>query len=375
MYLCLAGDVALARGIDQVLKYKNNTELYESSVKDARDYIPEEMKAFAKPGRHVDWKYIWGSLLSSALYLHATLRLANLETSITMSLVPQDYEKPVLYKMHPGNIETLKDSRIDFLNIANNHIEDWKGGIKDTIMNLEKADIAFAGAGMNLEEAKTPVTFEVKGSFIMVFSAADVSSGTPLSWKATSTKPGVNVIDLSNAQQVKAYAKFVANATNASNTTTARHVFVILSIHLMSNWGYEIPNYIFYALHYLIDHGRIDLIHGHSSHHFRPVEIYKGKLIIFGAGDIVDDYQIIPSPEQYLPWARLVYYPFYDENNRLQTLVISGYKMDNFKLHDLSSEEMKQVEKKINQICKPFQLTFKKKMLIGKYHKQIVLTI
>jgi poly-gamma-glutamate capsule biosynthesis protein CapA/YwtB (metallophosphatase superfamily) len=40
----------------------------------------------------------------------------------------------------------------------------------------------------------------------------------------------------------------------------------------------------------LID-GGVDVIHGHSSHDLRPVEVYRGRLILYGCGDCIDDYE------------------------------------------------------------------------------------
>ena len=37
--------------------------------------------------------------------------------------------------------------------------------------------------------------------------------------------------------------------------------------------------------------GGIDVVHGHSSHHAKGAEVYKGKLIIYGAGDLLSDYE------------------------------------------------------------------------------------
>lgn len=34
-----------------------------------------------------------------------------------------------------------------------------------------------------------------------------------------------------------------------------------------------------------------DLIYGHSSHHIKGVEVYKGKLIVYGCGDFLSDYE------------------------------------------------------------------------------------
>jgi len=41
---------------------------------------------------------------------------------------------------------------------------------------------------------------------------------------------------------------------------------------------------------------QIDLIHGHSSHHIKGVEVYNGKLIIYGCGDLLSDYEGIQNP-------------------------------------------------------------------------------
>jgi poly-gamma-glutamate capsule biosynthesis protein CapA/YwtB (metallophosphatase superfamily) len=40
-----------------------------------------------------------------------------------------------------------------------------------------------------------------------------------------------------------------------------------------------------------IDTAGIDVIHGHSSHHAKPIEIYRGKLILYGCGDFLNDYE------------------------------------------------------------------------------------
>ena len=33
------------------------------------------------------------------------------------------------------------------------------------------------------------------------------------------------------------------------------------------------------------------MVHGHSSHHAKGFEIYNGKLILYGAGDLISDYE------------------------------------------------------------------------------------
>jgi poly-gamma-glutamate capsule biosynthesis protein CapA/YwtB (metallophosphatase superfamily) len=57
----------------------------------------------------------------------------------------------------------------------------------------------------------------------------------------------------------------------------------------------------------LIDAGA-DLIHGHSSHHPRPIQTYDGKLILYGCGDCIDDYEGIGGYEQFRDDLRLLYF-------------------------------------------------------------------
>jgi poly-gamma-glutamate synthesis protein (capsule biosynthesis protein) len=63
--------------------------------------------------------------------------------------------------------------------------------------------------------------------------------------------------------------------------------------------------------HRLID-GGTDLVHGHSSHHPRPIEVYRGKLILYGCGDCIDDYEGIAGHEEYRDDLRLLYFAAVD---------------------------------------------------------------
>jgi len=66
---------------------------------------------------------------------------------------------------------------------------------------------------------------------------------------------------------------------------------LIVSAHWGSNWGYHPPHGHRIFAHALIEAGA-DIIFGHSSHVFRGIEFYKGRPILYGAGDFVDDYAI-----------------------------------------------------------------------------------
>jgi poly-gamma-glutamate synthesis protein (capsule biosynthesis protein) len=79
-----------------------------------------------------------------------------------------------------------------------------------------------------------------------------------------------------------------------------------VSVHWGPNWGYGVGLNETQFAHRLIDAG-IDIVHGHSSHHPRPIEIYRGKPILYGCGDVINDYEGIGGYEFYRPDLRLLY--------------------------------------------------------------------
>jgi poly-gamma-glutamate synthesis protein (capsule biosynthesis protein) len=57
--------------------------------------------------------------------------------------------------------------------------------------------------------------------------------------------------------------------------------------------------------HKLIDGAAVGLIHGHSSHHVRGIEVYRNKLILYGCDDFLKDYEGISGYPDIIPviWA------------------------------------------------------------------------
>lgn len=82
---------------------------------------------------------------------------------------------------------------------------------------------------------------------------------------------------------------------------------VVVSIHWGSNWGHSIPRDQVRFAHALVD-GGADAVHGHSSHHPRPIEVYRGHPVLYGCGDLIDDYEGIGGHEQYRDDLRLLYF-------------------------------------------------------------------
>lgn len=81
MRLFLCGDVMTGRGIDQALPHPVNPALYESYIRDARDYVHLAEKANGPIRRPVTFDYVWGDALPELERARVDLRILNLETA------------------------------------------------------------------------------------------------------------------------------------------------------------------------------------------------------------------------------------------------------------------------------------------------------
>ena len=289
----LGGDVMTGRGIDQILPHPSEPFIPEFYLNDAREYVKLAEQANGSIPAPVSFSYIWGDALEEWERKAPDVKLINLETSITTS---NDYwqGKGINYRMNPDNIPCLTAAKIDCCSLANNHVLDWGySGLAETITTLKSAQIKTAGAGLNQQSAKTPAIIEVKGKGrAIVFSFGVTTSGIPVSWAADQDKPGVNLLPDLSRQTVQDIHKQVEQVKQTGDV-------VVASIHWGGNWGYEIPLEQIEFAHQLIDHAGIDLIHGHSSHHVQGIEIYRDRLIIYGCGDLINDYEGISGYEAF----------------------------------------------------------------------------
>ena len=300
--LFLCGDVMTGRGIDQVLPHPSQPEIYERYVLDARRYVELAEKINGPIAKPVSFPYIWGDALTELERISPDLRIINLETSVTSS---NDYwqGKGINYRMHPRNIPCLTAASIDGCTLANNHVLDWGyAGLKETLSTLKQAHIKTAGAGANDTEAQAPALFEIPGKGrVILFSFGDVSSGVPYNWKASKNKAGVNVLNNLSKKTIRQIA-------NQVNAVKGKNDIVVASIHWGGNWGYQIPGEHTHFAHGLIDEANVDVVHGHSSHHPKGIEVYRNKPIIYGCGDFLNDYEGISGYEKYRDDLSLMYF-------------------------------------------------------------------
>jgi poly-gamma-glutamate synthesis protein (capsule biosynthesis protein) len=231
---------------------------------------------------------------------------------------------------------------------------------------------------------------------VIIFNYADVSSGVPIWWKAEKNKAGVNLLnadytdltqtmqnnntdnpDLTQNEQTfnkdADYADFTQNMQNkiskwsafhsasyasssaesafydaqsalnkisaGSASSSAKSAFKIFSIHWGPNWGYEISEEERNFAHRLIDEANIDIVFGHSSHHFKGIETYKGKLIIYGAGDFINDYEGIGGYEEFRG-DLVLGYVVEIKNLKINKLILLPFRIKKFRLNYCTDEEI-----------------------------------
>jgi poly-gamma-glutamate capsule biosynthesis protein CapA/YwtB (metallophosphatase superfamily) len=291
----LTGDVMTGRAIDQILPHPGDPALRESVVTDARTYVRLAEQTNGPIPAPVDFAWPWGEAVEVVEQFRPDVRLLNLETSITArgEFAPG---KAVHYRMHPDNVGCLAAIRPDVCALANNHVLDFgHQGLTDTVRVLQDAGIRNAGAGLDASHAERPAVI----GRVVIASCGMGTSGIPQAWAATGRGPGVAYVPDMSDRSADVVAERLVAVKGPGDIG-------VVSVHWGSNWGYEVETAQIRFAHRLIDAG-VDLVHGHSSHHPRPIEVYRGKLILYGCGDTVDDYEGIGSYESFRHELRLLY--------------------------------------------------------------------
>jgi poly-gamma-glutamate synthesis protein (capsule biosynthesis protein) len=345
--LLLCGDVMTGRGVDQILPHPGDPTLYERSVHDARRYVELAEELNGPIPRPVGFSWPWGDALRAIDDEAPDLRLANLETSVTRH---DDYDpgKGVHYRMNPDNVPCLTVARLDVCTLANNHVLDFGiRGLEETLDALAAAAVGTTGAGRDADEARRPVTVATGVGKITVFSVGMPSSGVPARWAATDERPGVYVVERASDAAVADLLERVRQAKHRGDV-------VVVSIHWGSNWGYRVPASDVRLAHLLID-GGVDVVYGHSSHHPRPIEIYQGKLVLYGCGDLLDDYEGIAGYETYRDDLRLLYLAtIHVETGRLSALRMVPFQARQLRLHRASAEDSTLLANVLDRISRSF---------------------
>lgn len=182
-------------------------------------------------------------------------------------------DKQYTFRLPPKRAEMFQEMGIDGVTLANNHALDFgREALLDSCQVLDSAGILHTGAGADLEEAKRPVSVEIKGKRIAIIGATRV---IPVAdWAAGKQHPGM----------LAAYDMTVL--LDEIRARRQDHDFVAVCIH----WGIERDErpqeYQRTMARQMIDAGA-DLVVGSHPHVLQGVEYYEGKPIVYSLGNFV----------------------------------------------------------------------------------------
>lgn len=351
LLLFVCGDVMLGRGIDQILLYPSTGELHEPAIENAAAYVALAERASGPIPRGVSSTYVWGEALRELEAFAPDARIINLETAITRS--DTWFPKGINYRMHPRNVGCLTSARIDCCMLANNHVLDYdRPGLEETLRALHRVGVKTAGAGRNLAEARAPAIVSTRsGHRVIIVGVGSESSGIPYEWAATEDKSGVYLLEATRARHdfISEMAADVARIGQPDDV-------IIASVHWGGNWGYAVPSWQQELAHELVDRAGVHLVHGHSSHHPKPIEVYNNRLILYGCGDFLNDYEGISGYEEYRDDLVLMYFAcFIPATGKLDSLRMKPMRIQRFSLHGASDRQVRWLRDTLDRECAPFR--------------------
>lgn len=338
----LAGDVMTGRGVDQILGRPSSPELYESWAQSALDYVDLAEQVNGHIPRRTNDDYVWGDALDELNRPDVSARVVNLETAVTTHRVPWP-NKGINYRMHPENVGVLSAAHIDCCVLANNHVLDWcRPGLVETFETLRNAGIETVGAGADAGEAAKAVDIDTPGGRIVVLAVGSTDSGIPGDWAATESHPGAALVRTLGTDDVDSLATRLEAVVEPGD-------MVIVSIHWGPNWGYSIPDRHRMFAHALIDRAGVHVVHGHSSHHPMGIEVYHGGLILFGCGDLINDYEGIRGHDEYRPDLGCLYAVNWLAGEGLVGLTVIPFTRRRLRLEAASGEDRTWLQRRLTR--------------------------
>ncbi len=227
--------------------------------------------------------YPWGDTLT--LFQRADLRICNLECPIADCGEPWSVTPKLFHFRSDGkNVAALSAAGIDVVSLANNHVLDYGyDALAETLLQLRRNHIRQVGAGTDIAEAWLPAIVDSQDAHVALLAFTD---NEPF-WEAGDDRPGTCYIPVDRPDaRTQRFLSLVASVKSRAD-------YLIVSAHWGANWGSN-PPYSHMSLGKSIVDAGADVVFGHSSHVFRGVELYRGRPIIYGVGDFVNNYAVHP---------------------------------------------------------------------------------
>ncbi|HWA60850.1 MAG TPA: CapA family protein [Caulobacteraceae bacterium] len=351
--ILLGGDVMLGRGVDQILAHPSPDAIHEAGLALASDYVRLAERAHGPIPRRAGADYVWGDALRAWAAQSPDVRIVNLETAVTRS---EAYErKGINYRMSPDHVGCLTAARIDACALANNHVLDWgRPGLEETLRTLEGAGVATAGAGRDEAEALEPAVVDRGGKGrVLLLACATGDSGVPSAWAARQGRPGVARIDLglASAERIGRSLDAVRRPGDAA----------VVSIHWGGNWGYDVPKSHRAFAHALIDHAGVSVVFGHSAHHAMAAEMHRGRLALYGCGDLINDYEGIGGLEAFRPELVASYLVETARDGSVARFEVTPHRLERMRLASPSAEDRAWLLQRLAREYQPFGLALEER--------------
>jgi len=200
----------------------------------------------------------------------ADLAFGNLEGPLTERGTP--FAKEYVFRSPPQQVApALARAGFDVLALANNHSMDYGvEGLRDTVAALERAGIAYAGAGESLAAARRPALLEVAGARVALLA---YSLTFPEEFWAGPARPGSA---FGHERHVRADVA----------TARTRADVVLVSFHWGREGTTELRDYQRQLGRAAIEAGAA-AVFGHHPHVLQGVERYRDGLIFYSLGNFV----------------------------------------------------------------------------------------
>jgi poly-gamma-glutamate synthesis protein (capsule biosynthesis protein) len=233
----------------------------------------------------------------------STLVIANLETPLSKRGHPVPKWRNL--RSDPEVIQDVKALGVHAVTLANNHMMDYgPEALADTLATCDSAGLARCGAGLDLEEASRPLTFDVGGCRVGLLNLATT---LPMGFDAGPGKPGLAPLRVDFALEID--TNFMVESPGAMPTVRTavradeqqalceriRSLKAAVDVAVVSiHWGVPdfwlspaqgvLAQYQQPLAHAMIEAGA-DIVYGHHSHTLHPIEVYRGKPIFYSPGN------------------------------------------------------------------------------------------
>ncbi len=121
-----------------------------------------------------------------------------------------------------------------------------------------------------------------------------------------------------------------------------------------ANWGHDIPGIQRRFAHALIERADVSVIHGHSSHHPKAIEVYRNRLILYGCGDFLNDYEGIRGYDEFRDDLVLMYFADLEPAGTLAALEMVLLQIQKFRLRRPSEQDVGWIHQILDQECRRF---------------------